>query len=142
MQEVMSQLLKAETMEALLRHQGYADLQRLHRWLSYELSAPVLLVAWYVLPVLLVLKIAALAVTPFILRTLYRVQRTGWIVALLLIGGVSTVLLLVPAENVLVGYVLGSLPLVMFYLYCWALRHSIGEWLEEVRFEEQYAFLA
>ena len=128
-------------METPYQH-SRADLQRLHRWLSYELSTPLLLLAWFVLPgnlLLLALKMAAVAATPLILRTLYRAQRKGWIVAFLVVVGVPALGLLIPVENVVLEYVLRSLPLVMFYLYCWALRHSVGEWLEALRWREQYA---
>lgn len=118
---------------------GTSDLLRLKRWLSYELSSPVLLLAWFVIPGLsvLALVVAALAITPFLVRTLYRRNRKGWIWAFALFVGLPAVLALIPVASPVVGFVLRFLPLVTFLLYCWALRHQVSEWLEEIRWSEE-----
>ncbi|MFQ5568586.1 MAG: hypothetical protein ACE5G0_02860 [Rhodothermales bacterium] len=116
-------------------------LERLHVWLKYEISTAFLFVIVFFAPynlVLIVLVGIAVLFTPFMLITLYRAQRTSWVVAFLVLVGVPTVLGFVGSEDRLLNYFFRTLPLILFFTYCWCLRHAVGEWLEEKRWKAQW----
>lgn len=112
-------------------------LRQLHKWLTREVSSSGLVFGAFILPprfIGLLLVIAAVVFTPYMLRTLYRLERFGWIKGFFIVVGIPFLLCFIPAAGYL-NWFLASLPLITFYLYTWALRHTAGEWLEELRWQ-------
>lgn len=122
-----------------IRHETNLDhLYRLHRWMSFKLAVPVLIAAWFVIPIGLIvtsLRIAAVLLSPYILYVLVRQRRWGWVIGFLVTVGIPFILALVPQESITWSFVLDFIPLATFLLYSLVLRHALGEWLEEARFE-------
>lgn len=114
------------------------ELNRLHKWLTRELSSSSLGFGAFILPpsfIGLLLVAAAVVFAPYMLQTLYRLERFEWIKGFLLFVGIPCLLCLLPAAGYL-SWTLGVLPLLTFYLYTWALRHSVSEWIEELRWQQ------
>ena len=74
----------------------------------------------------------------YILLSLYRLGRKGWITAYAIIIGFSFLLALILSDSEIVGAAIWLLPLALFYFYCWILRYSITEWLSDVGDEKAF----
>ncbi len=111
-------------------------LKRLYYWLTYERSSIFTFLVMFggvpFAPLVLILSIAALLFTPFMLRILIQTQHWGWVKAFAIIVGIPCVLLFIPVENRILDAALRFLPLFTFYLYCWLLRMKAEEWMEEL----------
>ena len=107
------------------------NLRRLSYWLNYSLSSSVLFLLWYFTGLaILILSIAALIFTPFMLKVLFDERKWGWIIFFIL-------LIILPMAGVFIflfktNYfqVIGFIPLAFFYLYCFLLRLTIVDWLD------------
>lgn len=80
---------------------------------------------WYALLIL-----AALAFTPFLLTTIIRTRRFGWLITFVLMVCVPCLLVFVPVEDPRLALAFQLFPLLTFYVYCWLLRHAVDDWLE------------
>ncbi len=109
-------------------------LERLQRWLTLEGSSAVaflvLLAGVPFIPVILLLSVAALIFTPYLLFVLFRTGHRGWMVGFAVMVGTPYLLWLLPVSHPVLTVVVRLLPLFMFYLYCWLLRLAVGEWIE------------
>ena len=107
-------------------------LQRLHHWLTLEGWAGVSGAAAFWLPYGLVaagLGIAAVAFTPYLVVTLWRLGRRGWLAAFAgVVGGAVAV---AGAWSGAWAGVVGLLPLLVFYGYTWVLKLAVAEWVRE-----------
>jgi len=111
-------------------------LRELHRWLTYEGASAGLGGTAFVVPygiIFLALKVAAVVFTPYLLLRLYQCGRYGWMIAFGLLVGVPAIMALANGGPGVGAFVLSILPLFMFYLYTWVLRHCVGEWLEDLQ---------
>ncbi|MGE5315857.1 MAG: hypothetical protein ACM3Q4_14280 [Acidobacteriota bacterium] len=101
---------------------------RLQQWLDYELSTSVLILLqtlWKV--TIIVAAVAAVVFTPFMLSVLWHERRWGWIVSFFMVVVIPFVIALLGA-SAKYAFILWLIPLGTFYLYCGALRLSIGSW--------------
>ena len=107
-------------------------LRRLHAWLTAERWGSSLGLLAVVVPLGLVagaLTLAAVAFTPVLVHSLWRLKRTGWLVAF---GGtVGPALACGPLLPGAWGAMRGGLALLAFYLFTWALSLAAAEWLSE-----------
>lgn len=112
-------------------------LRELHRWLTYEgLSAFVMILAYFPLTfglLTVVLVGAAILFTPYMLWRLHQCGRHGWIVGFAVTVGIPLMIVLLVGAGSLAGPLLSLIPLAFFYAYTWVLRHTVGEWLVELR---------
>ena len=104
-------------------------IDRLHRWLTLESWAGGLgaVVFWLPAgPIGAFLVAAALAFTPYLIVTLVRLRRWGWLGAFgMWVGGAGVLATFVPS---MWSVVAGALILFAFYSYTWALRLAVGGW--------------
>lgn len=111
-------------------------LQKLHRWLTASGLSALLGTGAYVMPygiIMMVLILAAIVFTPFMLWSLYQCGRNGWIAAFGVMVLLPALLALALSPGGVASFLLAILPLFNFYVYTWVLRHSVGDWLENLR---------
>lgn len=127
-------------------------LRSLHKALTWGGSSAGFLWILFWMPfglIFTVLLTFAALFAPYLLYSLVRLGREGWILVFTLVVllpiGVAVITTtggsvgLIPGmgrttlPNTVAGYLLFILPLVTFYGYAFILRYSVGEWLEEAR---------
>jgi len=105
------------------------SVRRLQQWLDYELSTFILILfSWFVHIALLLMIIAAVIFTPFMLKVMFEERRFGWILFFFL-------MVILPAASIFI-FNIGStfksvielIPLALFYFYCFVLRLVIKDW--------------
>ena len=104
------------------------QLEKLYKYLNYEVSSTVLYAMGWVYAVLIpALILAATIFTPYMLYVLYKEERSGWIIFFV-------VIVAIPLLIILIFYPLLSLVgLAPFYFYCFMLRLEAKTWLTEMR---------
>lgn len=122
----------------------YDNLESLHQWLAYELSSAGLSGLAFLLPyryVVLLLKLAAFIFTPYMLWRLFKAGRFGWIAGFFITVGLPFLYgQRADPTGIITGFLLSILPLITFYLYTWALRLHLSEWLMEAQpLDEHFA---
>lgn len=121
-----------------------ARLRRLHHWLTLEGSSVVLGSFVFFLPfglVYTVLKWGAILFTPYMVWTLVQCRQYGWVAGFAVVVGIPAVFGFFAETTTVGGFILSMLPLFMFYVYTWVLRHRVGEWMEELRWKRQNEIL-
>jgi hypothetical protein len=111
-------------------------LQKLHRWLTAGGLSALLGTGAYFVPygiIMMVLIVAAVVFTPYMLWSLYQCRRFGWIAAFGVLVLLPALLAVALSPGGVAGFLLAMLPLFNFYLFTWVLRHAVGEWLENLR---------
>jgi hypothetical protein len=106
-----------------------ANLDRLQRWLSFELSAGVLfLLSFFYKLVLYIFAAVAFIFIPFLLYVLYQQKRIGWIILLVLaVIGPAIVITFGQVSNMW-SFILNYVIVAFFLFYCFALRLTIPGW--------------
>lgn len=125
--------MTAVSADDFLRQYERLHLLRLQRWLNFEVSTPLLMpVAWFmpVRWVVMGLQVAAVLFVPVLVHTLLRLGAYRWLAGL----AVPILMLLFTVlstkwDNPYVAVMRGILPLLLFYGYCWLLRHRVERWL-------------
>lgn len=105
------------------------NIERLQKWLNYEISASLLLLAAFFSDfAIYIMALAALLFTPLLLITLFREKRYGWVIFFFIIVAVPVVI--IPAINTapLYARLLYTIPLALFYFYCFLLKITVGDW--------------
>lgn len=113
-------------------------LTELHRGLTLGGSSWILGGSAVFLPygiVFLLLIVAAIAFSPYMLWRLYKCGRKGWLAGFAVTVLVPAALALVLSPGGLSGYLLGATPLITFYIYTWILRLSVSEWLDNLKWQ-------
>lgn len=107
-------------------------LRQFHRWLTLESWASTLGVAGFWLPagpLALALGVAAVAFTPYLVVSLWRLRRVGWLAAFGgTVGGAVLGALAIGGPWAGLG---GALVLLAFYACTWVLKLSVTEWLRQ-----------
>lgn len=102
---------------------------RLQQWLDYELSTGVLIfLTWVWGSILLLLIVAAILFTPFMLKILWEEKRYGWITYFLIIVVIPLIISFLFETDSTYKFVFQFVPLGTFYFYCFTLRLAIKEW--------------
>jgi len=106
-----------------------ANLDRLQRWLNFELSAGVLfLLTFFYKLALYIFAAVAFIFIPFLLYVLYQQKRTGWIIVLVLaVIGPALVINLGQASGMW-SFILNNVMVAFFLFYCFALRLTVPGW--------------
>lgn len=126
---------------------GSYRLRKLYKWLNFELPGIVLFgISFFYSIALMVLLIAALLFTPYLLYVLFREKRYGWMAAFGLCVAVPAVIsyylfgasfgvgyqFLAGSQIFAGGKILaGYIPLAFFFCYCFILKLSIPAMLDE-----------
>lgn len=105
------------------------NVMRLQQWLDYELSTGMLFFLTYVWgSILLLLIIAAILFTPFMLKVLFEERRCNWITYFLIIVVIPLIVSFLFNSGSTYRVVLQYIPLGTFYFYCFTLRIAIKDW--------------
>jgi hypothetical protein len=105
------------------------NVTRLQRWLDYELStAMLLLLSWFWNLALLLMIIAAILFTPFMLKVLLDEKRFGWITFFIILVIMPIISFFIWDINSSYKFILELIPLALFYFYCFILRLAIKSW--------------
>jgi hypothetical protein len=112
----------------------YHRLVKLKNYLNYEISSSVLLILWFVQGIgYFLMVLAALALIPLILKVLLENRKVAWLVSLIILFILAVVTNFAEFKNPVVSMIIKILPIVGFYFYCFALKWSIGDWIEDFR---------
>ncbi len=87
---------------------------------------------------LIAVLLFAVGLSVYILRTLLRLGKKGWVITYAVMIGTPFLLFLVPDDAGLAVNALLFIPLVLFYAYCWILRYAISEWLSDLGDEQAF----
>lgn len=116
------------------------NLERLQKILNYNLSTSALFVLWYFsgLSILLII-VAAIIFSPFILFVLYKEKKSNWIITFGVMVFIPMILVAFFLRSS--GYAsIGALVvLALVYLFCFVLKFSVNEWIKEERAKEELA---
>jgi len=107
------------------------NLERLSLVLNFHLSTSVLYIISFFCPVLFLAGLAAVLFAPFMLFVLFKENRYGWItffILLVLLPVLIDVLFFYKTDAYLI---LLYLPLAFFYFYCFLLKITIRDWIQE-----------
>lgn len=104
------------------------NVRKLKKWLNYELSTSMLFFLNFAYGFSFILIIlAAVIFTPFLLKTLYEEERFGWLIFFAIIVGLPLVSLLLFANSQWFSIAV-YIPIGTFYLYCFILRLAVSDW--------------
>ena len=107
------------------------NLERLQTFLSYQLSGTFLFVLSFFWGITLLLAVlAAIIFIPFMLKVLYQEERFGWIIFFCIIVLLPLIFFFIFLRDSNYLFVFGLLSLAFFYMYCFILRLSIGDWFD------------
>lgn len=116
----------------------YNRLLSLKNYLNYEISTSVLLILWFMQGIGYFLMIfGALALLPLIIKVLAEQKKTAWLVSLFILVVLAVVLNFIQFKNPVVAMIVIILPIIGFYFYCFALKWSIGDWMEDEKAKSQ-----
>ena len=116
------------------------ELRRFNTILNLELSTAAAFILQSFFPInIYVIVIAAILFTPYMLFVLLKENKYGWITFFFLL-----VVLPYPITFLIIGdYILLPawllLPIIPFYLYCFLIKYSVSQWLNEYNAEQQLA---
>jgi surface polysaccharide O-acyltransferase-like enzyme len=112
----------------------YHRLVKLKNYLNYEISSSVLLILWFVQGIGYFLMIlGAVALLPLIIKVLQEQKKTAWLVSLFVLVILAIAFNFPEFKNPVISMIIKILPIVGFYFYCFALKWSIGDWIEDFR---------
>lgn len=102
---------------------------RLQRWLEYELSTSMLFILYHFVGIaLLLMTVAAILFTPFMMWVLFQEKRYGWIASFIIAVMLPVIGVFFIDSKVAWKTIAGLLPLAFFYFYCFCLRLTIRDW--------------
>ncbi len=110
------------------------EIDRLYYWLNYHRLTIFIYGATFYLPnevVLAILIVLALIFAPYMLSVLYKNGKRGWLLAFAIIVGIPIGIAFIHSGNHSFDVALHFFPLLMFYIYCYILRFSAGEWVSD-----------
>lgn len=104
----------------------------LKKYLNYEIST-FLLFAFSFFSIIFVFLMVAAAITfiPYVMYVLYRNDKRGWILTLVLLIILPTILLIIFMQQTYTLFILLLIELAVFYFYCFTLRLVVNEWVQE-----------
>jgi len=113
-------------------------LHKLHHYLTYESFAvgfffAVPFVGMAVVGILM--GFAILSFIPLLLKTLIMLKKWNWLIALPIMLGIPFVLKLT-ASNILLRQIFSGGIFLMFFFYCFILKFSVHDWIQEVEYDE------
>lgn len=116
------------------------ELRRFNTLLNFELSTSAAFILQSFFPInIYIIVIAAILFTPYMIYVLIKEKKYGWIIFFFLL-----VVLPYPVTYLIIGdYILLPawllLPIIPFYFYCFLIKYSVSQWLNEFNAEQQLA---
>ena len=110
-------------------------LQKLNFWLSFEIRSVGIFALHFFLPMGLVLSIlvtAAIIFLPFMLLILIQLRKFGWLIIFFVFVAPPLLLDLIKVENTTYEWILRGFSLAFFYFYCFTLKYSVKERLNDL----------
>lgn len=108
--------------------ENVARLEKLYTYLNYEVSSSILyLGSWFIPMFMPLIFLAAIIFTPYMIFVLYKEKKKGWIIFFFL----STILPIIFLSNFYPSLI--AIGLIPFYFFCFILRMTAKEWLNEMR---------
>jgi hypothetical protein len=117
---------------------NFNSVSKLDQILNYQISTVVLFAMSFFYGILLfVLGIAAVLFTPYMIYVLYNEKRFGYIISygIMIISPLVFFLIIGPLGEYL--SIASMLSLSLFYFYCFLLKYSVREWLNEYRWRKK-----
>lgn len=114
-------------------------LARLNKYLNYQISTLILLIAaFFVFPILYAALPVAVVFSAYMLTVLWKEHKKGWVVFFAIMVGLPFILalILVIFYTYTTFILLASIPL--FYFYFFLLRYESNDWVKELRARNQY----
>ena len=112
-------------------------LKRLNHTLTYE-NATIIMFAGYgmvgLMIILVVLSFLAIAYSTYLIKTLYTLNKTKWLIAFFIMVLPPLILKLILSDTIVLDIILPTISLFMFYLFCWVLKFYVGRWLEDIKY--------
>jgi hypothetical protein len=113
-------------------------LEKLSRYLNYELSSSVLLFLNYAWGFTFILAVIAAAVfVPFMLYVFVKCRKIAWMVAFIIVVAVPFTICTIFSLKSVYSSVLMFIALGFFYFYCFMLKFPVKDQLEEVIAREE-----
>ncbi|HKB87823.1 MAG TPA: hypothetical protein VKD08_16725 [Ignavibacteriaceae bacterium] len=110
-----------------------SDLVNLKKYLNYHLSSFLLFaLSFFSLILILLLTAAALIFTPYVIFVLYRNDKNGWILSLILLIILPAIIFILVVKPVAAMVLLLLIELALFYVYCFSLRLAVDGWVKEI----------
>ncbi|HSD63304.1 MAG TPA: hypothetical protein VLB50_05870 [Ignavibacteriaceae bacterium] len=110
-----------------------ALLVNLKKYLNYEISTFLLFaLSFFSIIFIFLMAIAAIVFIPYVTYVLYRNDKRGWILTLLLVIILPTVLLIIFMQQAYTLFILLLIELAVFYFYCFTLRLVVNDWIQEI----------
>jgi hypothetical protein len=108
------------------------ELNRLNKILKYKLSEGILFLLSILNSVFIfLLVIAAIIFTPYMLFVLFKEKRFGWITFFLILVILPMILLFLFFRHIDNFIYFFIIPLAFYYFYCFLLKMTVAEWVEE-----------
>ena len=80
------------------------------------------------------LTIMALIYSIYLVKTLYFLGKKMWLITFFIMVGTPLILKFILAGNLTIAVVFSNISLFMFYLFCWILKFSVSNWLEDIKY--------
>ena len=126
-------------MERSFDYNVSTDLERLKKYLNYEVSSSILYFLSFMAMIFLFLALlAAIIFTPFMLRVLYKEKKKSWIVLFIVIVILPVIIFSILAVFFKFSVSLLLIPIGLFYFFCFMLRFSVNGWIRESEFRKKY----
>ncbi len=117
----------------LYLYSNQSQLVRLKRYLNYHISSFLLFAfSFFSIILIFLLTAAALIFIPYIFFVLYRNQKYGWLIALILMVLLPVIILVLLVAQTYTLMVLLLIELAVFYFYCFTLRIAVNNWVKEI----------
>ena len=119
-------------------NEGYR-LKRLQYYLNYGVSTSALFFLSFVAGIFFYLSIAAAVIfTPFMLYVLYTEKKRGWLITFLVMILFPLALAVFTGLSSEVGKMILIITLALFYFYCFLLRFTINDWVQDIDAKQRY----
>lgn len=107
------------------------NIDRLQKWLDYELSTSVLyVISWFWGIAIFLMTIAAFIFTPLLIKVLLEEKKYGWMITFFVLIIIPTIGLFIININSEYKTIAGLVILALFYFYCFTLKMVIKDWKE------------
>lgn len=116
-------------------------LRRLYKILNYELTTPALLILIFLPGAGFILNLAILLFTPFMLYVLYKAGKMSWLVTFILLIFIPFIAARFYIDTPQVKMIVSLAIVMMFFLYCFLLRYSIGNQLNDLDGKRRFEIL-
>ncbi len=117
---------------------NYDHVNRISRILNYELASSVLFMLSFIHGIFLAFaSIAAIIFALYLLYVLFNEERYGWAVTFIIL--ISFPILLSIPLGLVTDYfsIISMITLLLFYLFCFMIKSSVKEWINEYNWAEQ-----